>query len=428
MVALRALVVLAFLLLAFLFAPVLSAQEAEGTPDDVLASDIAEKERELRELTGKIQVLRRARLEKEREEERITTTIEILESRIQEARLQMDLVTVTIEDVRLRLKQNAEEIAALGKREERLRGELLGILRTIDSYEHRSLWEAILTQGTFSDFLRTQEAYESIQRRVTAVLTATQDARRARGQRETELAARQEELLNLQKLQEAQKASLLGEEERKRTLLSRNIAQQARVASLLSEAEEARREIQQDIFTLRNVGIRLSLKEAEDFARYAGGLTGVRPALLLGVLKVESNIGSNVGSGRYPDDVHPAHRDAFLRVAEKLGLDPKTTPVSAKPTTYAGWGGAMGPGQIMPGTWERVEPAVARLTGNALPSPFDLRDAFVATAVILQGAGAASGNEFEAVSRYFAGPNWQRFTWYGDRVLAVAKEYEARGP
>lgn len=87
----------------------------------------------------------------------------------------------------------------------------------------------------------------------------------------------------------------------------------------------------------------------------------------------------------------------------------------------------MGPGQIMPGTWERVEPTVARLMGKNTPSPFELSDAFVATAAILQGAGAASGNEVEAVNRYFAGPNWQRFTWYGDRVLAVAKEYEARG-
>jgi hypothetical protein len=28
------------------------------------------------------------------------------------------------------------------------------------------------------------------------------------------------------------------------------------------------------------------------------------------------------------------------------------------------------------------------------------------------------------VNRYLAGPNWQYFTWYGDRVLTVAKEYE----
>ena len=217
------------------------------------------------------------------------------------------------------------------------------------------------------------------------------------------------------------------EEDLKRRTLSRTVTEVARVESLLTEALEAREEIQQEIFVLKNTGVRLSLKEAENFARHAGSLTGVRPALLLGVLKVESNIGTNVGSGRYPDDVHPNHREAFLRVTAKLGLDPLTTPVSAKPTSYAGWGCALGPGQILPGMWEAVEPDVSRLTQNPRPSPFDLFDAFAATAVILRNAGAAGGNEGEAVNRYFAGPNWQRFTWYGDRVLAVAKEYESRG-
>ena len=84
----------------------------------------------------------------------------------------------------------------------------------------------------------------------------------------------------------------------------------------------------------------------------------------------------------------------------------------------------MGPGQIMPGIWESIESEISNLTGNSLPSPYSLQDAFVGTAVILRNSGAAAGNEYQAVNRYFAGGNWQRFTWYGDRVLAVAKEYE----
>jgi membrane-bound lytic murein transglycosylase B len=301
-------------------------------------------------------------------------------------------------------------------------------MRQLNEDDQQPLANFFLSGGTFSDILRLREATQTLHDRMTGLLLATRDARTAREHRQKDLTQRREELLDLQKLQQAQRVSLQREERRKQQLLSQNISQQRHVASEIAEAEEARAEIQQAIFTLRNVGLRLSLKEAEDFARYAGKLTGVRPALLLGVLKVESNLGTNVGSGRYPDDMHPAHREAFLRVAEKLGLDPTTTPVSARPRSYPGWGGALGPGQIMPGTWERIEETVARLTGKPKPSPFDLGDAFVATAVILGGAGAANGNEYEAVNRYFAGPNWQRFTWYGDRVLAVAKEYEGRGP
>ncbi len=228
-------------------------------------------------------------------------------------------------------------------------------------------------------------------------------------------------------LQEAQKESLGIEENNKQIALNETITQQKKVVGLISEAEQARKEISEKLFSLKNSGISMSLTDALEIAKFAGKVTGVRPALLLGVLKIESNLGTNVGSGRYPDDIHPLHREAFLRVIKKLGLNPDNAPVSAKPKSYAGWGGAMGPGQIMPGIWESVESSVAELTGRTLSSPYNLQDAFVATAIILRNSGASSGNEYEAVNRYFAGGNWQRFTWYGDRVLAVAKEYESSG-
>lgn len=399
---------------------------APGGSEDV-AAELKTKEAELASLAEKIRALKEARAEKEGEQERLTSAVEILEDRVRQSRLELDHTEVSILEIRLRIRQTEEELKRLTEHQERLKEQLTELLRLRSALDLRSPLEVLVRGGTFADFLGNQHAVARLQARTSTLLTSTHDAKLVREQRELDLNERREELEQLAKLQVAQRSSLETQETQKRGTLAKTTADAARVASRLAEAEEARREIQQAVFVLKNAGVRLSLTEAEDFARYAGGLTGVRPALLLGVLKVESNVGTNVGSGRYPDDVHPGHREAFLRVVEKLGLNPATTPVSAKPTTYAGWGGALGPGQILPRTWERVEPEVAKLTGNPRPSPFDLGDAFTATAVILRSAGAAGGNEFEAVNRYFAGPNWARFTWYGDRVLAVAKEYEARG-
>ncbi|TSC73161.1 MAG: hypothetical protein G01um101438_184 [Parcubacteria group bacterium Gr01-1014_38] len=395
--------------------------------DDPLSSELGAKEAELQELQEKIRVLKDARSKKEGEQSRLTDAVEILEDRVKQARLELDYTRVSIEEARIRIRQTTEELGGLSKKQERLREQMRLTLRLLATVDERSPLETFLTGDTFADFFSTQQALVRIQTHATALLVQTQELKTAREAREADLRNRRDDLQQLAKLQAAQRAALQEDESRKRTALSRTAAEAARLSSLVTEAEEARREIQQEIFLLRNAGIRLSLKQAEDFARFAGSAAGVRPALLLGVLKVESNIGTNVGSGRYPDDIHPDHRDAFLRVTKRLDLDPATTPVSAKPTSYAGWGGAMGPGQILPGIWERIESDVARITGKEIPSPFELLDAFVGTAVILRNAGAASGSEFEAVNRYFAGPNWQRFTWYGDRVLAVAKEYEARG-
>lgn len=392
-----------------------------------LQHSLEEKQAKLEELQKKIKQLQQEKQQKEKEEGTLTSTLDTLNRRIKEARLELERTEVNIEDVRLRIKKNRNEIRDLEKRLASLREKLQNVLRTVYAFDKRSPVEMILRKGTFADFLQEREAYWSVQKSLYSVLETTAEVKKAREQREKKLKERQNELTQFHKLQEAQKNALKNKEDQKKELLAKNIQQQGKVAGLIAEAKQAREEIQQEIFTLRNAGIKLSLGKAKELARYAGKLTGVRPALLLGVLKVESNIGGNVGSGRYPDDMHPAHRDAFLRVTEKLGLNPEETPVSAKPTSYQGWGGAMGPGQIMPGTWERVESVVAKLTGKEAPSPFNLEDAFVATAVILQGSGAADGREFEAVNRYFAGPNWQRFTWYGDRVMAVAKEYEKEG-
>lgn len=390
-----------------------------------LTAQIASKEAELATLAAKIRALEASQTQQLRQQARLTSSVELLEERVRHTRLELDRTTLSIEEVRLRIREAGVELERLGRMQERLRSELTDLLRLLSLLDQRSPLEILIGERSLSDFFGARAAVERIQARATALLTDVRSTRQVIEARELDLRRRQRELEQLAQLQTVQRAALKQEEERKRLALSRTVEEAARVASLLAEAEEARREVQAEIFVLNNVGIRLSLKEAEDFARFAGRATGIRPALLLAVLKVESNVGGNVGSGRYPEDVHPDHREAFLRVVSKLGLDPAATPVSAKPTTYAGWGGALGPGQILPGTWEAVEPDVARITGKERPSPFELLDAFVATAVILRNAGAASGSEFEAANRYFAGPSWQRFTWYGDRVLAVAKEYES---
>ncbi len=400
------------------------ASATESPQEGNLSPELSEKERELAAIAEQIRALKDNQAAKEGEQQRLTDVVETLERRVRQARLELDHTTVSIEEIRIRIRQTADEIVRLRQKQERLRRQLSDVLRLLALLDRQSLLEVILEHASFAGFLGNQQALTRLQGRATTLLTTTRDLKQAKEAKEEELRKRRTELEQLAKLQAAQRASLQAEEQKSRQILGTATLEAARVATRLAEAEEARREVQQAIFVLKNAGLQLSLAEATAYAVRAGSATGVRPALLLAVLKVESNLGTNVGSGRYPGDVHPDHREAFLRVTEKLGLDPRITPVSARPTTYEGWGGALGPGQILPGIWERVEPEVANLLGKPLPSPFELLDAFTATAVLLRNAGAASGNEYEAVNRYFAGPNWQRFTWYGDRVLAVAREYE----
>ncbi|TSD01976.1 MAG: Uncharacterized protein Athens071426_589 [Parcubacteria group bacterium Athens0714_26] len=162
--------------------------------------------------------------------------------------------------------------------------------------------------------------------------------------------------------------------------------------------------------------------------------------MILAVLTQESAINKIIGSnlGRcYYDDAWPRNpegkvmrsREAviFEQIMADLGMNPKTTPVSCPISQDGLYGGAMGPSQFMPSTWNIYKDRVLAIT-NTKASPFNNADAFIGTALYLKDAGAAGAalsKERIAAARYYAGGNYKRFIWsYGDQVITKAQEYQ----
>ncbi|MEO8065807.1 MAG: hypothetical protein ABI643_03060, partial [Candidatus Doudnabacteria bacterium] len=169
------------------------------------------------------------------------------------------------------------------------------------------------------------------------------------------------------------------------------------------------------------------------------GQTGVRAAFLLAILTQESNLGKNVGTCNRPGDppeksykvVMKPDRDIppFIQITQDLGMDPNTTPVSCpqknKNGSQLGWGGAMGPAQFIPSTWMGYKDKVTALTGK-MSNPWDIRDAFLASAIKLKAGGAGSvTGEWAAAMRYFSGGTNTKYRFYGDNVVATANKYQA---
>jgi membrane-bound lytic murein transglycosylase B len=161
----------------------------------------------------------------------------------------------------------------------------------------------------------------------------------------------------------------------------------------------------------------------------ASKTTGVRPALILAILMQESSLGVNVGacylrdydtgsgvsikSGDVkPRTMHPT-RDVpvFKTVTSKLGRDPQKTQVSCWIPAYSGgqpsgWGGAMGPSQFIPSTWQLFESRITSSTGAAVADPWNPYHAITATALYLEDLGAVAGNETaerNAACKYYSG-------------------------
>ena len=89
----------------------------------------------------------------------------------------------------------------------------------------------------------------------------------------------------------------------------------------------------------------------------------------------------------------------------------------------------MGPAQFMPTTWQLYEDRIAKITGNNPPNPWDAKDAFVASALLLKDNGAIDANyaaERKAALKYLAGSNWSNsaYAFYGDDVMELAVKYQ----
>lgn len=391
-------------------------------------AQITAKQAEIDSIEKKINELTSKRNNTAAEAELIDSQLQRLGQELAKAQLELNQTRLTIEAVRQENQDTATRIEELGQEVNTKRQHLRTLIRQLYQHEQASLVRVFFSTGSLSTMLAQRAVYQELQARTINLVQDLRHQEEDLTAHQAELDQQEQDLSNLHELLESQQSDISRQEAQQSQFLQAKREQQAEYEHLITEAKQARQEIEQDIFTLKNVKIEVALQDIFDIARFASKLTGVRPALLLGVLKIESNLGESIGSGTFPDDMHPASREPFLRITKKLGLDPATAPISARPASYSGWGGAMGPAQIMPETWERIEARLASLMSKPAPNPYELLDAIVATAMFLADKGAADpAKEYEAVNRYLAGPNWQNFTWYGDRVLAVAKEYEKEG-
>jgi membrane-bound lytic murein transglycosylase B len=193
------------------------------------------------------------------------------------------------------------------------------------------------------------------------------------------------------------------------------------------------------MYELLGVGTQINFGEAVTIATWVEGVTDVPAAFLLAILTQESNLGKNVGTCNRPGDppekswkvvMKPTRdQEPFKTITSELGRDPDITPVSCpmknKDGSQMGWGGAMGPAQFIPSTWMGYRARVAAITGKAA-DPWDIRDAFVAAALLLKSNGAdeTRDGQWKAAMRYFSGGTNTRYRFYGDNVLATTAKYE----
>jgi peptidoglycan hydrolase CwlO-like protein len=415
-----AVLVCAFLASGELFAQAVGQNEVESRRAQ-LQQELAEIEREIEAQQVLLQDKQRERVSLERD-------IAILDAQIEKARLSIRARDLEIERLGQDIRGKETTIGDLSDKLDRERESLAQLLRRTNEIDDYSIAEIALSSQNISAFFSDLDSFDSIKEALQGSFVEIEMTKASTQEEKEQLEDKRSQEVELRHLQELERQKIAKQEQEKQQILKATKGVEAEYQKVILAKEKSAAEIRTELFTLRGSSA-IPFEKALEYANYASSKTGVRPAVILGVIAEESNLGENVGTGNWMTDMHPTRdRPVFQEICSRLGLDPDKMPVSKKP--WYGWGGAMGPAQFIPSTWVLYEDRIAKLAGQEPPSPWDPKTAFVATALLMMDNGADRGTyaaERLAALRYFAG--WKNaekpsYAFYGDEVMALAEKYQ----
>lgn len=365
---------------------------------------------------------------KSQKEETLGRDIEILEADIKKIELRVEETNLIIDQLNEEVGAKQMEIDDMEKKINAKQEILAKFLQELYERGDASTAELVFGKKNFSDYFFQSDSLVSFEDHTKDVfdqlVSLQQDLK---GQRDS-LLEKKADQENYRFIQVDQERSLEGERQTKDSL----------VASTKNEKDALQQrsdKLKVELNAIQALGEPIAMDEAIKAAQYASKLTHVAPEFLLGVLRVESGLGTNVGGGRYKNDMNPNQWDIFKKICKELGTDPDKVPVSRRACYNkkskdgcGGWGGAMGPAQFMPATWMGYKSKVEKITGSSPANPWDIKDSLVAMGLKLAAVeGVISGNRkawAKAAGMYLAGGNWENYPWYSDRVLFYADSFK----
>lgn len=394
-----------------------------------ISEEEAEMEAKIKELEVKITKYREGIASNRDKAKSLQTEIDILEDEANKAELEIERMNLIIQKLETKIREKELIIKQTEQEVDLEKAALAEAVREISKYDNVSILEIILKKGRLSDFVSELKLLQDFQVKVQQALGRVFELKADAEKEKMLLSEEKEEQETLRSVQQIQKDFLEKAKKDKKTLLEQTQGQEALFLQLVKKSQLDIEATKNKLYSLKGMvsGDSLRFEEAYKFAKFASIYTGVRPAFLLAILSRESDLGKNVGTGTWRVDMKPSQRPYYLEVCKKLGLDPDGQSVSKK--QWYGWGGAMGPAQMLPATWIGYENRVMGITGNNPPSPWNIKDSFVAAALYLVNKGADQKTydaEWKAAMMYLAGSNWDKpyLSFYGDQVMDLTKQLQ----
>ena len=346
--------------------------------------------------------------------------IQNLEYQINQSNVKVSSLSIQITDTKDSIDRTSEDIADS-------QSQITSILRSIYEEDKKPSF-IILLEGNLSDFFSNLAYLEGLNTKVNELLQSTRDLQSYLAAQKGKMDGEVDQLQKTIALQGAQKTENEANKKTQETYLKLTETQYQEQLADKKELESKKAKIQALLFSIVGVSDTdaPTFGQALEIAKTAASIVGIRPAFLLAIISQESAIGRNVGqcvlvnpdtgdgkrikTGATVIRIMKPTRDAqpFLEITKSVGRDPYNTPVSCWIPAYVkgspyGWGGAMGPAQFIPSTWNLFKDRLRTLLGKN-PDPWGIKDSFTASALYLSGLGASAQTsvaENKAAARYY---------------------------
>ncbi len=420
---------------------VMSAKGAELSPEQEkrLRQELEQVEKEIKEQQSILS-------SKQNEASSIERDIAILNAKIAGAKLKIKKHSIEIERLGKDIVVKSGNIKSFERKIDDGKDSLSQILRKTNELDAFSVPEVLLRGDNISDFFSDIDSFISIKESLKDTFTELRQAKDATEQEKSSLEEKRNEEIDTKINVESEKIVIEKGEAEKKRLLALNKAEQGAYNKVIADKAKRASEIRAALFKLRDAEA-IPFGTALEYAKNASKLTGVRPAFVLAIITQESNLGANVGScyltnnttgegvrvatGVTLKNVMKPERDVapFIQITKDLGRDYTKTRVSCP--LSIGYGGAMGPAQFIPSTWQLFAKRIASALNENASDPWNPEHAFMASSIYLGDLGAVASSytaERNAACKYYSGRACgivKTNTFYGDQVMARVKAIQA---
>jgi peptidoglycan hydrolase CwlO-like protein len=401
-----------------------------------LEDEIKEKERLREEIMRQIEETQRQLDATRGKSLTLQAEISRLNGQIGQIGLEIRELELQIGQTSLRINDTENKISGAITQINKHKAALAQYLKITNENDGRSLTEVLIKNGNLSEFFNELNSVKTTQENIQNTILSIKNLKIDLEEKKNDLEDKKSEMQKLKSVQEIEKKSLDQNKYAKDKLLKDTKGQESKYQELVKKSQKDLEAIKAQIAYLQQNGV--SVEDAIKYGQMAAIATGIRPAFLIAILEVESGLGRNVGTGNWIDDMYSCYKrlgkptraeqekTAFLQIVSKLNLNPDTVKVSREPNY--GCGGALGPAQFLPTTWLAYEDRVARLTNHNPPNPWNIEDAFIASAIKLAAGGATSktrDGEIKAAKAYVSGnPNCTQSICYSYSSMVLRKAAE----